>query len=162
LLRRLLQAAEHLHTKLGRREQIITTLPRRIQPRHRLIQIRTNSPHQPGRRHELHQSLTHRRPALDCVPRAAARVTSAANAPRASPDRAAAALTSSNSSTVSENCTTFGRGTACCDRRRTVLVTITTHSTAAPSPGGTAPRPTNATHCGAGPIVYLWAAPVQR
>lgn len=43
---------------------------------------------------------------------------SAANAPRASPDRSAARLTSSNSSSVSENCTTRGRDTACRDRRR--------------------------------------------
>jgi hypothetical protein len=43
-----------------------------------------------------------------------------------------------------------------------VLVTITTRSTTAPSPGGTARGPTSAAHRGAGPIVYLWAAPVQR
>ena len=93
-------------------------------------------------------------PALDCVPRAAASVTSAANAPRASPDRAAAALTSSNSSSVSENCTTFGRDTPCRDRRRlTVLATTTTRSTAEPSSGGNKSGPTSAAHCGAGLIV---------
>ena len=75
--------------------------------------------------------------------RAAASVTSAANAPRASPDRAAAALTSSNSSSVSENCTTFGRDTACRDRRRLTVLAMTTHPDPLPRApsGGTAPGP---------------------
>ena len=51
------------------------------------------------------------------MPRVAANVTSAAKAPRAGPARAAAPLTSSNSASVSENCTTFGRDTASRDRR---------------------------------------------
>ena len=55
------------------------------------------------------------------TPRAAANVASAANAPRASPQRSAAPLTLSNSPSVSENCTTFGRGTASRVRRRAAL-----------------------------------------
>ena len=87
-------------------------------------------------------------PALACVPRAAASVTSAANAPRASPDRAAAALTSSNSSSVSENCTTFGRDTACRDRRRLTVLATTITPIPAPSPSWSGPRPvpTSAAH----------------
>src|SRR6185437_10534390 len=49
----------------------------------------------------------------------AASTASAANAPLASPSLSAAALTSANSSSVSENCTTRGRDTACRDGRRT-------------------------------------------
>ena len=51
------------------------------------------------------------------TPRAAASVTLAANAPRASPALAAASQTSSNSCSVSENCTTLVRGTAWRDRK---------------------------------------------
>ena len=97
--------------------------------------------------------------ALADTPRAAASVASAANAPRAIPDRAAEALTCSNSSSVSENWTTFGRDTACRDRRRlTVLATTTTSIHHRAPCGGTAPGPTSAAYCGTGPIVYLWAA----
>jgi hypothetical protein len=45
LLRRFIQSADHPYTKLCRREQIIATLPGRIQPGHRLIQIRADPPH---------------------------------------------------------------------------------------------------------------------
>ena len=97
--------------------------------------------------------------ALADTPRAAASVASAANAPRAIPDWAAEALTCSNSSSVSENWTTFGLDTACRDRRRlTVLATTTTSIYHRAPSGGTAPGPTSAAYCGAAPIVYLWAA----
>ena len=62
------------------------------------------------------------------------------------PQRAAAALTSSNSSSVSENCTTFGRDSACLDRRRLAAFAVfATLTTAIPLPrslgSGPAPGP---------------------
>ena len=99
-------------------------------------------------------------PALAGTPRAAASVTSAANAPRASPDWAAAALTSSNSSSVSENCTTFGRDTACRDRRRTHRARHDHHLDPPPSPvwwdRARSHQPPRI--AALAPIVYLWAA----
>ena len=82
--------------------------------------------------------------ALARAPRADASAASAANAPRASPDRSAARLTSSNSSSVSENWTTRGRDTACRDRRRTVpspAAMTTPIPRRSSSPIGTAPGP---------------------
>ena len=46
-------ASTGVRTELRRGHQIVTLLPRRIQPRHRLIQIRPRTAHQPGRRHQL-------------------------------------------------------------------------------------------------------------
>ncbi len=70
---------------------------------------------------------------------APASATSAANAPRARPDLAAAALSTANSSSVSENCTTLGRGLACRGRRLTDSAVLTLESFAAfPLAGGRA------------------------
>ena len=57
-------------------------MPSRVKPRHRLIQVGSNPPHQPGRRHQFDQRTRSGDPAQACVSRAAASATSAANAPR--------------------------------------------------------------------------------
>jgi hypothetical protein len=120
LLRSLIKPPDHQGTELRRRKQIIAPLPRRIQLYHCLIQIRAHPAHQPGRRHQLSQRLPQRRPDPDPGLGAANRRQGhlGRERPSGQPDRAAAALTSSNSSSVGENCTTFGRDSACLDRRR--------------------------------------------
>jgi hypothetical protein len=65
---------DHPCSELGRSKQIIATLARGIKPRHRLIQIRADPPHQPGRRHEFSQRLPRTRqwwqpPSGKCGPR---------------------------------------------------------------------------------------------
>ncbi|HEY2308104.1 MAG TPA: hypothetical protein VGI05_19700 [Streptosporangiaceae bacterium] len=53
LFRRLIQSPDHLRAELCSRSQILASLPCRIQPRHRLIQIRPRAPRQTCRRHQL-------------------------------------------------------------------------------------------------------------
>jgi hypothetical protein len=48
LLRRLVQAPDHPDAELRGWQQIITALSRRIQLRHRLIQVRPDPARQPG------------------------------------------------------------------------------------------------------------------
>jgi len=97
LFRCLIQTADHPRAEFGRRQQILTPLAGRIQPGNGLIKIRAHPPHQADRRHQLGHRLPQLRPGLAGTSCRAANVTFAANAPRASPDRDAASLTSSNS-----------------------------------------------------------------
>jgi hypothetical protein len=99
----LIQPSDHSHAESHRWEQILATLPNRIQPRYGLVQVCSNPAHQPGRGHQFDQCLSHGDGIFGSAPRAIASVASAANAPRANPDRSAALLTSWNSSFVSEN-----------------------------------------------------------
>ena len=169
LFRRLIQPPDHPHAELRRRQQILTPLPGRIQPGDRLIQVRANPPHQPSRRHQLAQRLPQRRsrPGLDAheLP-----LTSPPQRTPPAPARpcSAAPLTSSNSSCVSENCTTFGRGTASRDRRRTTppptMTTPIPHRRLTQSGPRPVPRrlrsgPAGQNGGGGASIVYLWTAP---
>jgi hypothetical protein len=108
VFRRLTQPADHSRTKLCRREQILTALSRGIQPSHRLIQIRPTLRTRPAA--DISSTRASRNGALilACRPRAAAIVTSAANAPRASPAWPAASSSWASSSSVRKNLTRRG------------------------------------------------------
>lgn len=135
--------AESPGHKLRSWEQVVTSLPRCIQFRHSLIQVGADPPDQPGGRHEFVQHFPQRGrcPGLDAA--SGCQSDFRGKVPRAIPASAAAWLTWSNSSWVSENCTVFGRGTACRDRRRTTSsATMTTPDLESrPSAIGTAPGP---------------------
>jgi hypothetical protein len=105
---------------LRRWQQILATLPGRVQSGYSLIEVRANPAHQPAAAISSAKASRSGKVTRAGVPRAVASVTSAANAPRASPDLAAVSLTSSNSPKVGENCTTLGRATAYGERRCTL------------------------------------------
>jgi hypothetical protein len=136
-------------------------MPDIIQRRHRLIQVRAYPPHRAGRRPLLRHRLLEGDPTFASAPWTAVSATSAANAPRVGPDRAIASLTSPNSSSVSENCTTRGREADSLDRRRPRHdhhpVPLLRSLGLEPCP-----VPIRAAAGGAASIVYLWAAPAQR
>ena len=105
VFRGLVQAPDHPHTDLGRREQILTPLPSRVQPRHSLIQVGPNPAHQPGRRHELDQRTAERRPSasLRATSRSQRNLGRECPARQTCPGRGPAVSPSSNSSSVSKN-----------------------------------------------------------
>ena len=146
LLRHFVQALDHPDTELRGWQQVVTSLPCCIQFRHSLIQAGANPPYQPGGRHQLVQHFPQqgRCPGLDAA--SGCQSDFRGKGPRAILASAAAWLTWSNSSWVSENCTVFGRGTACRDRRRTTssATMITQSLESRPSAIGTAPGPSPA------------------
>ena len=85
LLRSGIEAFGAAEAFLRVREKITRTLPGRVQPRDRLVEVDADPPDQPGRADQLTQRLPQGASAAVAVPRAAASAASAAYAPRARP-----------------------------------------------------------------------------